>query len=168
MVITDQSRALLAIAQACFRIAGAEYLAVDVQDPFPFSDGSFQLVVASMLFNELTTSGLEQAVKECARLLTEDGRLLATVTHPDMVQALAKKGALTDFGRGLFAMPSAEGLRLPVSRRPIAAYQKVLEDAGFRVLTEDLHPDEKTLREKPGLKVSSGTPLGLLFTCQRS
>ena len=37
--------------------------------------------------------------------------------HPALVYGLAKRGALTDFGRGLFAMPSAEGLRLPVARR---------------------------------------------------
>lgn len=167
LVITDQSQALLTIAQSSFHIEGAEYCALDVQDPFPFPNGSFHLVLASMLFNELTTTGLENALKECSRILAEGGQLLVTVPHPDFVHALAKKGALTDFGRGLFAMPSAEGLRLPVSRRPTSAYQKVLEDCGFTVITQDIHPDVKTLREKPGLKVSSGTPLGLLFTCHR-
>lgn len=165
LVITDQSQALLSIAQSSFRIDGAEYLALDVQDPFPFPDGSFHLVLASMLFNELTTSGLENALKECSRILTDDGCLLATVPHPDFVHALGKKGALTNFGHGLFAMPSAEGLHLPVSRRPISAYRKAMEDCGFTVMTQDIHPDEKTLREKPGLKVSPGTPLGLLFNC---
>lgn len=120
-----------------------------------------------MLFNELTTTGLENALKECSRVLPEGGRLLATVPHPDFVHALAKKGVLTDFGRGLFAMPSAEGMRLPVSRRSLSTYQKVMEDSGFTVTTQNIHPDEKTLHEKSGLKVSSGTPLGLLFVCQR-
>ena len=64
-------------------------------------------------------------------------------------------------------MPSAEGLRLPVSRRTLLAYQKIMEDCGFTVTTQDVHPDEKTLHEKSGLKVPSGTPLGLLFVCQR-
>ncbi len=63
-----------------------------------------------------------------ARILAEDGHLLAILPHRDLVHALAKKGALTDFGRGLFAMPSAEGPRLPVSRRPIAAYRDVYSD----------------------------------------
>ncbi len=70
-----------------------------------------------MLFNELTATGFAHAVKECARVLTVGGQLLAAVPHPDLVRALAKKGVLTDFGHGLSAMPSAEGLRLPVSRR---------------------------------------------------
>ena len=168
LVITDQSQVLLTIAQTSFQIDGAEYRALDVQDPFPFPNDSFHLVLASMLFNELTTTGLEHALKECSRILTEGGLLLAVVPHPDFVHALAKKGALTDFGRGLFAMPSAEGLRLPVSRRPLSAYQKAMEDSGFTVTTQDIFPDEKTLREKPGLKVSSGTPLGLLFLCHRT
>lgn len=165
LVITDQSQALLNIAQSSFWIDGAEYLALDVQDPFPFPDGSFHLVLASMLFNELTTSGLQNALQECYRILTEDGHLLATVPHPDLVHELAKKGALTDFGHGLFTMPSAEGMRLPVSRRSMHAYRKVMEVCGFTVMTQDIHPDEKTLHEKPGLKVSYGTPLGLLFNC---
>lgn len=100
-------------------------------------------------------------------MLSEDDHLIATVPHPDLVHALAKKESLTDFGRGLFAMPSAEGMRLPVSRRSIAAYWEGMEHSGFTVLTQDLYPDERTLREKPGLKVSSGTPLGLLFHCTR-
>jgi SAM-dependent methyltransferase len=168
LVITDQSQALLRIAESSFSIDGAEYLALDVQDPFPFPDDSFQLVLASMLFNELTTGALEHALAECARVLSEDGHLLATVPHPDLVHALAKKGVLTDFGRGLFAMPSTEGLRLPVSRRSAAAYQAMMEECGFTVITQDLHPDERTLHEKSGLKVSPGTPLGLLFHCART
>jgi hypothetical protein len=43
-----------------------------------------------------------------------------------------------------------------------------MADCGFAVITQDIHPDEKTLREKSGLKISSGIPLGLLFVCQRS
>ncbi len=168
LVITDQSQALLSIAESAFHLDGAEYVTLDVQDPFPFPDGSFDLVVAGMLFNELTTGGFEQALAGCARILTADGLLLATVLHPDLVHALAKKGALTDFGRGLFAMPSAEGLRLPVSRRSTAAYRAVMERSGFTVLTQDVHPDEKTLREKPGLRVSAGTPLALLIQCSRT
>ena len=167
LVITDQSQALLSIAESFFPIDGAEYVAVDVQDPFPFPDGSFDLVVANMLFNELTSSGFEHALSECARILAADGLLLATVLHPDLVHALAKKGALADFGRGLFAMPSTEGLRLPASRRSVATYRAVMEECGFAVVMQDLHPDERTLREKPGLKVSARTPLALLFQCSR-
>ncbi|HKD76383.1 MAG TPA: class I SAM-dependent methyltransferase [Ktedonobacterales bacterium] len=167
IAITDQSQVLLDIAQSSFWIDGAEYLALDVHDPFPFPDSSFHLVLASMLFNELTTGALHNALQEIHRILVEDGCLIATMPHPELVRALAKKGALTDFGHGLSAMPGAEGLRLPVSRRPADAYRQMMEASGFAVLMEDIYPDEKTLGEKPGLKVSQGTPLGLLCHCRR-
>jgi SAM-dependent methyltransferase len=166
LLITDQSQKLLAIAEAHHWAAHAEYLVLDVQQPFPLDTGAFELVLASMLLNELTTSGLQTALQECARVLRPDGRLLAAVPHPAFVHALAKKGALTDFGRGLFAMPSAEGLRLPVSRRPVQAYLGALEAPGFIVETEDIFPDEKTLHGKPGLKIPRETPLALLLDCR--
>jgi SAM-dependent methyltransferase len=165
LVISDLSQALLDIAQSSFGLDGAEYLALDVQDAFPFADASFDLVLASMLLNELTTTGLQNALRECHRILAPSGRLLAAVPHPDFVRAVAKRGALSDFGRGLFAMPSAEGLRLPVTRRSAEAYRTMLEACGFVVAMEGVRPDEKTLHEKPGLKMSRGTPLALLFDC---
>jgi SAM-dependent methyltransferase len=165
LVISDQSQAQLEIAQTTFAIDGAEYLALDVQDSFPFADASFDLILAIMLLNELPTSSLQAAIRECRRALTAQGRLIVAVPHPTLVRALAKKGALTDFGRGLFAMPGAEGLHLPVSRRTTQAYQDILESYGFLVTMEDILPDEKTLHEKPGLKVPRDTPLALLFEC---
>ncbi|WP_220197339.1 class I SAM-dependent methyltransferase [Ktedonospora formicarum] len=165
LVITDQSSEQLDIAQSNFFIDGAEYEILDVSDPFPFPDQSFHLILASMLFNELITRNLEQALKECSRVLAKGGQLIAAVPHPDFVHSLSKKGALTDFGHGLFAMPGAGGLRLPVSRRPLVTYLKAMQDSGFIVETEDLYPDEKTLNEKSGLTISARKPLGLLFKC---
>jgi SAM-dependent methyltransferase len=166
LLITDQSQKLLAIAKARHRADRAEYLALDVQQPFPLDADTFDLVLASMLLNELTASGLQTTLQECARVLRPGGRLLGAVPHPAFVSALAKKGVLTDFGRGLFAMPSAEGLRLPVSRRPVQAYLDALDAAGFSAETEDITQDEKILREKPGLKVPHDSPLALLLNCR--
>lgn len=165
LVISDQSRAQLDIARSTFGIDGAEYLLLDVQEGFPFPDASIDLILAIMLLNELPTSSLQAALRECRRVLAPRGHLLAAVPHPAFVHALSRKGALTDFGRGLFAMPSAQGLRLPVSRRPTQAYLDVLGGCGFTVAQEDVHPDEKTLHEKPGLTVPRDTPLALLFDC---
>jgi hypothetical protein len=63
-------------------------------------------------------------------------------------------------------MPSTEGIRLPVSRRPAQAYLEALNAAGFATEAEDVFPDEKTLHEKPGLKIRRGTPLALLLDCR--
>lgn len=89
------------------------------------------------------------------------------VAHPALVYALGKRGVLNDFGRGLFAMPSAEGIRLPVARRPVEAYQTALQECGFAVTLEDVLPDEKTLHEKPGFKLSRSTPMALVCDCWR-
>ncbi len=168
LIISDQAQSQLDIARAEFRVDGAEYLPLDVQDAFPFPGASFDLILAIMLLNELTTTGLTASLRECRRILAPGGRLLAAVAHPAFVHALAKKGALTDFGRGLAAMPGAEGLRLPVSRRPAQAYLDALSASGFTVETEDVFPDEKTLHARPGLKLSRGTPLALLLDCHVS
>ena len=165
LVISDQSKAQLDIARSAFSLDAAEYLSLDVQERFPLEDASFDLILATMLLNELTTTGLQYALFECRRALKGDGQLIAAVPHPAFVRALAKKGALTDFGRGLFAMPSAEGLRLPVSRRPLETYIETFTTAGFAVSAEDVHADEKTLHEKPSLKLPRGTPLAVLFAC---
>ncbi len=166
LVISDQSRAQVAIARSTFGIDGAEYLSLDVQDAFPFPDACFDCILAIMVLNELPTGALQAAVREGRRVLKPGGRLLAAVPHPAFIHALAKKGALTDFGRGLFAMPSAEGMRLPVSRRTAQAYVDTLSGCGFTVSLEDVYPDDKTLHEKAGLKVPRDTPLGLLLDCR--
>lgn len=164
LVSSDQSRALLAIAQATFAVEGAEYLLLDVQQPFPFADASFDLILALMLLNELPTSAMAAALAECARVLRPGGQLLAAVPHPSFVHQLAKHGVLTDFGRGLFAMPSAEGLRLPVSRRPVQTYLDALSAAGFTLTAvEDVLPDEQTRHAKPGLRGPRDLPLALLL-----
>ena len=51
------------IAQSTFGIEDAEYLTLDVQDVLPFEDGRFDLVLATMLFNELPLSVLRQAAR---------------------------------------------------------------------------------------------------------
>lgn len=166
LVISDQSHAQVAIARSTFGIDGAEYLPLDVQDAFPFADACFDCILAIMVLNELPTSALQSAMQEGRRVLKPSGRLLAAVPHPVFVHALAKKGALTDFGRGLFAMPSAEGMRLPVSRRTAQAHVDILSGWGFIVSMEDVYPDEKTLHEKVGLRVPRDTPLGLILDCR--
>jgi ubiquinone/menaquinone biosynthesis C-methylase UbiE len=167
LVISDQSQALLDIAQGAFQLDGAEYMRLDVQDSFPFTVASFDIILASMLFNELTRSGLQHALRETHRVLATDGRLIAAVVHPTFVRALTKKDALTSFGHGLFAMPSGEGMRLPVARRSADSYLQLLAAASFHVGVEDVHPDDRTRHEKVGLKMPVATPLALLFDCVR-
>ncbi|MEO7000226.1 MAG: hypothetical protein ABI068_00315 [Ktedonobacterales bacterium] len=124
------------------------------------------LLLAIMLFNELPTSALTAASAECRRVLRADRQLLTAVPHPAFVQALAKKGVLTNFGRGLFALPGADRLKLPVSRRPVQAYISLLTGAEFSVMLEDGYADEKTLHEKSGLSVACNISLALSCDCR--
>lgn len=166
LVVSDQSQTQLDTARAVFFLEGAEYTQLDVQQAFPFEEASFDLILAIMLFNELPNAGLRAALSESRRVLAPDGRLLAVVPHPAFIHALARKGALTDFGHGLFTMPSAEGLRLPVSRRSEQMYLDMLSASGFAVMAEPVRADTKTLHAKPGLKLPHDTPFALAFDCR--
>ena len=64
IVITDLSGVLLDLAQRSFRVREAEYLTLDVRDPFPFPNDSFDLIVANMVFNEIPNAALRCALGE--------------------------------------------------------------------------------------------------------
>lgn len=168
IVISDTSPALLAIAQAELRVTGAEYQRLDVREPFPFATGGFDLLLATMLFNELSDGELRRALAECARVLQPMGRLLATVTHPAFVASLAKRGQLHDLGRGLVTLPGADGVPLPVARRSVEGYMNALRAAGFTARCQDVRAGEKVLREKPGLRHAGNVPLALVLECVKS
>src|SRR5262245_34221692 len=53
IIVTDQSQRLLDLAQRHFRLPDAEYQALDVGRPLPFADDQFDIILASMLFNEV-------------------------------------------------------------------------------------------------------------------
>jgi ubiquinone/menaquinone biosynthesis C-methylase UbiE len=167
IVITDHSPALLNIARRSFRIPDAEYQLVDVRAPFPFAKESFDLILANMIFNELPTPILRPALRECQRVLSPGGRLLATVIHPAFVKSLARRGQLKPYSRGVYTMPASEGLRLPVAPRNLKAYQAALENAGFQFRSEEAHSRHRVLSEKPGLRRAGNAPIALLLECEK-
>ncbi|MEQ8784794.1 MAG: class I SAM-dependent methyltransferase [Pirellulaceae bacterium] len=165
-VITDQSKRLLEIAERHFRLPGTEYVQLDVRAPFPFDDGAFDLVLATMVFNEITTAGVRRALGECRRVLHPSGRLLATVLHPEFVASLAKRGELRRERGRQMTMPGADGIRLPVVVRKQEAYERLLQASGFSWESEDVYATEEVLRAKPGLSGSNNVPLALIFDCR--
>jgi SAM-dependent methyltransferase len=167
VVITDQSRVLIDLAQRLFRVADAEYQILDVRDPFPFPEQSFDLILANMIFNEITTAGLRRALRECWRTLSSAGRLLATVTHPAFVESLERRGQLKRFKGGVFTMPGAEGLRLPVVSRSSEEYSVALKQVGFRFRSEVVYPTAQILSAKPGLRQAGNVPIALLLECEK-
>ena len=131
IVVTDQSEALLRIARTQFRLPGAIYQRLDVRQPFPFAAGEFDVVLASMLFNEVPNAGFRHALQECRWVLAPDGLLLMAVLHPEFVHSLDERGVLKPARGGVLTMPGADRLRLPVVIRSLATYERLLTEAGF-------------------------------------
>lgn len=166
IVISDQSEQLLSIAQRQFNIAGAEYLKLDVREHFPFADGEFDLIISSMLFNEVPERGLRSALAECRRVLAQDGLLLLTVLHPEFVNSLLTGGAIRREPEHGMTMPGGGSLRLPVVIRSEAAYRSALAGAGFTYEAELVSATEAVRNARPGLRYAGTAPVALVFTCR--
>jgi SAM-dependent methyltransferase len=168
LVVSDASPVLLDIARHLHPAPGAEYLVLDAGGPFPFERECFDLILATMIFNEVRTPALSSALRESRRVLRPGGRLLATVLHPRFVHSLARRGQLRPArdGGGPLTMPGAKGLRLPVVRRDREDYESLLDGAGFGFEAHELAPTPKVLLEKPGAAASGKLPWGLLYECR--
>ena len=166
LVISDGSAKLLAIAESAFFIPGAEYLQLDVRSRYPFDDGAFDLIVATMVFNEVSTGGLRRALRECHRVLAAKGELLLTITHPAFVASLDRRQQLRADRRGRLTMPGPAELRLPIVPRRVRDYERLLAKAGFAWEKREVHLTEEVLHEKRGLRKVGERPVGLIFRCQ--
>ena len=167
LVISDQSKKLLAIASSTFTIPGAEYQELDVRAPFPCAENSFDLILATMIFNEVSTAGMKRALGECNRVLRLEGSLLVTVTHPDFIASLNRRDLLKKNKEGLLTMPGAGQMRLPIVPRRVGDYEKLLRKNGFIWETADVYATEKVLSEKPGLRNMGNKPLALVLECRK-
>jgi SAM-dependent methyltransferase len=168
IVITDQSVALLKIAENEFRVEGAEYIQLDIRNSFPFGDGSFDIILATMVFNEVSTPNVRVALKECHRILRENGRMIATVAHPSFITTLFRGGKLSKLGSDFWTMPAKGSLRVPVVPRSEEAYSELFRDADIEFEAESLYPSPSVLNERPGLSHAAGVPLAMVFNCRKS
>jgi SAM-dependent methyltransferase len=166
--ITDASESLLEIAQRSNRIADARYAVLDIRHKFQFEDERFDLIIASMVLNEIGNRGLKNAVQEAHRVLRRNGRLVVAITHPGFVFDLKKRGEILRGKRGVLTMPGAGRLRLPIAIRSVDRYRKVLYAAGFEFQEKDLYATEQVLNEKPGLKKVKDIPIALILNCIRA
>jgi SAM-dependent methyltransferase len=165
LVVTDASGELLRIARERHAAPGAEILPLDLSSPFPFGKGEVDLLLATMVFNELPTPVLRSALGECARVLRPGGQLLATVLHPLFIDSLDRRGEIKaqKGNRRRLTMPGSDGLRLPVVPRAAAEYETLLRSASFTFASHDVEPDEKVLAAKPGARKMGRIPWALVF-----
>lgn len=166
IVITDQSADLLKIAKRTSKVTAADYQLLDVRNPFPFIPASFDLILANMLFNEVGAPVFRHAVEECARVLTNEGRLIFSVVHPAFVESLRRRGQLK-LAYGVCTMPGAKGMRLPVVRRSIEEYESTLSEFGFQSTLENVFASDKVRVAKPGLRQARNVPIALLVESRK-
>ena len=167
ITVTDLSPRLLEIAQRHFRMPDAGYQVLDVRKPLPFDDGQFDLVIASMLFNEVPSRDFRNALSECYRVLSSAGLLLIAVTHPDFIDSLRKRGLLKATPEGVLTMPGSGSLRLPVVIRSLDGYRSGLQAAGFQYEEEEGYPTPEVLDAKAGLRNAWKVPVALVYSCKR-
>jgi ubiquinone/menaquinone biosynthesis C-methylase UbiE len=168
IMITDQSGRLLEIAKKYFRIPAAEYETLDVRQPFPFTDNQFDLILASMIFNEVSTGSFQKALRECKRVLSNQGLLLIAVVHPKFVSNLQKRELLARTKEGVLTMPGSGSLRVPVVMRSSEVYRSSLKEVGFEFEEEEIFPTTEVLNIKSGLQKARKVPLALVFKCTKS
>ena len=165
VVITDQSSRQLDLARKYCFVNGAEYAQLDARNRFPFQEGAFDLIIATMVFNEISRRGVASAIAECRRVLRSQGQLLATVIHPDFISSLEKRGELRHEGSYL-TMPASAGLRLPLHKTPKEFYERCLGDNGFDFRSPDIFSKREVSNIKAGLKKVGNTPVALVFDCR--
>jgi SAM-dependent methyltransferase len=167
LVISDQSQRQLELAQKHCMVKGAEYVQLDVRNEFPFESAAFDLIIATMVFNEISKRGVASAVAECRRVLRVGGQLLATVIHPDFVASLEKRGQLRRQRSGVLTMTGSGRMRLPLCRTGRAIYERCLNTSGFEFTAQNVFATKEVVSAKAGLKKLGNVPLALVFDCTR-
>ena len=122
--------------------AGGPLYGRAVAEDLPFRDESFDVVVATLVFEHIV--GYRQAIAEVARVLEPGGRFLFFLNHP-LLQT-PNSGWIDDhileeqywrIGPYLVEDHSmqevAEGIELPFVHRPLSAYVNAMSDVGLRV-----------------------------------
>ena len=168
LTITDHSAKLLNIAQKSSFIPDATYLQLDVRSDYPFDGNSFDLILATMVFNEVSTPGLKRALRPCKRVLRPNGTLLITVTHPQFIQHLDRQKQLKTDGNRNLTMPGANNLRYPIIPRQIQDYEKAFTQKGLDFEATEIFANEAVFKDKPTLRKLGKRPLALLWECRHT
>ena len=91
-----------------------------------------------MVFSELKRDAASHAIAECRRVLAPGGgQLLLTVTHPDLVTDLDRRGDLR-INRGVTTMPGGNNLWVPVEEVGANFFHECLAESGFSLEVHDL------------------------------
>lgn len=158
----DASAGLLEIARR--RLEGrARLMLADLNEPLPFEDGAFDLVIASLVMHYLADWSLPLA--EFNRVLSESGRLVFSTHHPFMDHDLAGHDSYFETYR--FSETWQRGGRAIAMRfwhRPLHAMFDALKSAGFHIdVLSEPQPDPKVDTLFPAAYKSLTTKPRFLF-----
>lgn len=146
VVGVDASAAMVALASESVEAVVADAAAL------PFRDGSFDLVTAFMSLQDMDEPGA--AVSEAARVLRTSGHFCFCITHPiETSGSFAERRADAPFvvddyfgERRRDVRHERDGIVIDFAKthRPLAAYSRMLEYAGFLIeaVRETEHPRE--------------------------
>lgn len=158
----DASTGLLEIAER--RLEGrARLLLADLNEPLPFDDGVFDLVMASLVMHYLHDWSLP--LSQFNRVLSEGGRLVFSTHHPFMDHDLA--GHDNYFETYSFSETWQRGgknIAMRFWHRPLHAMFDALKSAGFHIdVVSEPQPDPQARTLFPTAHLSLTTKPRFLF-----
>jgi SAM-dependent methyltransferase len=136
----------------------------------PFPDAAFDLVVAFMSLQDMDDAA--GVVREAARVLTDDGRMVAAFVHPfasaHLGRDVSEQRSYFDVQRTLDEV-DRDGIQFAFHQmhRPLEAWCALFFDAGF--VLEDLREPRPTSQDAsghPGLAKNRGRPAFLHLRCR--
>ena len=158
IIISDVSKLQLEIAKKNFYIPDAEYLILDVYKKFSVQDNNIDIILSTMVYNEVTDKGLINAVGESKRILKNGGMMITTVLHPDFIIEQMKQGVIKS-GK----MIANKGIKVPVLKRSMKKYREIFEKANLKSVFEDVFGNKELYNEKPVLQKIRDIPIAVII-----
>jgi ubiquinone/menaquinone biosynthesis C-methylase UbiE len=150
---------------------------VDSVDSLPYDAGTFDLVLCNHLMNDLEDPA--RAIREFARVLSEDGRIVILMLHPCFYNNHAERAepennlSTSSYfqNRRIVQNFEVDGLRSPVANtswlRPLESYTEALRELGFVItsLTEP-HPSQQMIQDDEWWRTGFSRPLFMLLVAE--
>lgn len=184
----DVSETMIALARDRSRERGAQldFRVADIREPLPFGEEEFDLVFTGTALHYV--EDLEAAMKEAARVMKRDGRLVASVLHPMSTARFARAGSEEFegpdpwegwyFGSPLrsietpwlaFGEVSIEGRRIQCHHHTVSDYFNAIRSAGLTItqLLEPAPPAEFASKNAARYDEAMRLPVFLIFRAEK-